>query len=152
LRLGLTGELWMLNRLLSSMGPEAVDAWTGPQREPHDFRVRDVEFEVKSTRSVERVHLINGLTQLVPSLDRSLWLVSLQFEPAGLHAGQSLPEMLTEIRAALTVNARALQKFNDLLSRAYGQINLHADYYAERLQLRTPAQLVPIDSRCPVIT
>src|SRR6478736_1507180 len=50
-QLGLMGELWVLRRLIAVRGPEAVDTWTGPLGETHDFRFGDVEVEVKTTRN-----------------------------------------------------------------------------------------------------
>jgi hypothetical protein len=58
----------------------------------------ELEFEVKSTRDVHRVHMISSLAQLVPSAGRKLYIVSLQFEPAGTGQGTTLPEEVEQVR------------------------------------------------------
>ena len=50
-QIGLWGELWMLRRLGATYGEGVLSAWVGPQGEAHDFRVGNVEFEVKATRN-----------------------------------------------------------------------------------------------------
>ncbi|NVJ19161.1 PD-(D/E)XK motif protein [Myxococcus sp. AM010] len=145
---GLFGELWCLERLHRSEGAEAVDAWVGPLGEPHDFRRGDVEIEVKTTRSAERVHVISGLHQLEPSIGRALFLLSLQAEPAGARSGETLPERVARLRALLSAVPGPAAKFDRLLVRT-GYRDEDAPHYRRRLRLRTPPLLVPVDHRCP---
>ena len=63
-RVGLTGELWALLRLMGTRGAEAVDSWTGPAKEAHDFRLDSDEIEVKTTSGQRRRHQISRLDQL----------------------------------------------------------------------------------------
>ena len=67
LQVGLAGELWTLYRLALTTGAGAVEAWTGPDRQAHDFRLQNSELEVKTTTGETRRHIISRLDQLVPS-------------------------------------------------------------------------------------
>ena len=99
-QIGLIGELWLLDRLREQLGPSTITSWTGPDREPHDFRVGSFEFEVKVTRAEARIHTINGLYQLQQTPGRTLFILSLQLAPAGT-GGQSLPARVHKLRAEL---------------------------------------------------
>ncbi|WP_162159673.1 PD-(D/E)XK motif protein [Cystobacter fuscus] len=145
---GLFGELWLLKRLHQAHGTRAVDAWVGPLGESHDFRYAGTEFEVKTTRSADRVHVISGLHQLEPSSGRSLYLVSLQMEPIGSNSGESLPDRVAALRKVLATSSEQATKFEKLLNRT-GYRNEDAVHYRSKLSLRTPPLLVPVDRKCP---
>lgn len=90
---GLIGELVILERL-TAMRPEALDGWTGPIGQRHDFRRRNVAIEVKtSLRSDAARVTIHGPEQLLPPSDGRLILAHVRLEPvdagalsvAGLH-------------------------------------------------------------------
>jgi hypothetical protein len=82
-QLGLRGELHVLRWLISAVGDDALSAWTGPQKQRHDFRFGQVEIEVKTTRGSKHRHIINGLAQLEPSPKHELYVYSLCFALAG---------------------------------------------------------------------
>ncbi len=149
-QIGLMGELWLLDRLRRTLGPTAIDAWVGPTGEPHDFRLARHEFEVKSTVQASRTHVINGLTQLTPSLGHQLYIVSLQFAPAGAADGESLTEVVNRVREEFAAHGLT-GTFDDRLSQC-GYNAEDADGYAARFRLRTPAALIPVDERCPALT
>lgn len=151
-QLGLTGELWLLDRLLDRNGPGGLDAWMGPRGEPHDFRTGRVEFEVKSTRSATRIHVVNGLRQLVPSRRCRLCVVSLQWEPAGNADGETLPSRIARVRARLASSPGALALFNDLLRDRLHYRDEDAPLYADRLRLRTAPRLIEVGPGMPRIT
>jgi hypothetical protein len=88
--LGLIGELWLLERLLTSQGSEAIGFWVGPASENHDFRYGSCEIEVKTTSQADRVHLINSMHQLEASQGHNLFLQSVHVQMAGGQAGFSL--------------------------------------------------------------
>jgi hypothetical protein len=99
---GLYGELLVLEHLLDVIGADhAIAAWRGPSREEHDFGLASSDLEIKTTMSEVRHHWIRGVTQLQPTPDRTLWLVSIQLTAAG-DGGRSLPELVNDIRGSLT--------------------------------------------------
>jgi hypothetical protein len=149
-QLGLMGELWLLERLVKKFGDIALDAWTGPSRQAHDFRIGNVEFEVKTTRGATHSHFVNGLNQLEPSGGRALYLLSLRLELAGVGSGTTLPEQIASVRTALSESARS--KLDRLLRNAYSYDNAHDRIYSTRLQLASPPRIVPVDSNCPKLT
>jgi hypothetical protein len=148
-QIGLWGELWMLKRLGVIHGHDALSAWVGPHGEAHDFREGDTEFEVKTTRNRRRVHAISDLRQLTPTIEHTLYLVSLQVEPAGLNAGLTLPAFVRMVEASLNSSRGA--EFQGLLD-GIGYSKDHEDHYATPWQLSSPASLVPVDDSCPRLT
>jgi hypothetical protein len=142
-QLGLLGELWLLDRLMDVHGAAALDAWTGPKREAHDFRVNPYEFEVKVTSGERRSHLISGDSQLVASPDHELYLLSLQFA-AGGPGGRSLKDVIEATRdrmASLHVESR----FDEVLESTFQLSPSNLAHYRKRLQLRSRPYLVPVD-------
>lgn len=116
--LGLYGELLMLSGLIRQVGSnEAIDAWRGPDREEHDFGLRGIDLEVKTTASERRSHWIGSLTQLSPVENRPLWLVSYQLTRSGPDDGRTLPSLINNIRDQLS-NTADLQAFERSLQNA----------------------------------
>src|SRR5262249_42972989 len=111
--LGLFGELLTLELLVGKLGPIALDHWTGPTNDKHDFRVRLNEFEVKTTAGASRIHVINGLDQLTPSIKCQLHIISWQMERAGPGSGETLPDRVANVRKALSSKPQALIRFDD---------------------------------------
>ncbi|GAA1290522.1 hypothetical protein Psi02_15180 [Planotetraspora silvatica] len=100
--LGLFGELMLLLGLSREVGPqEALDAWRGTEGEEHDFGLRGHDIEVKTTSAERRTHWIGSLTQLHPTGDRPLWLVSHQLTRAESSDGHTLPELIDAVRHRL---------------------------------------------------
>jgi hypothetical protein len=151
-QVGLMGELWLLMRLISVSGPSAIDSWTGPLREPHDFRFGEVEVEVKSTRGKARNHVINGLEQLKPSEGLTLYLLSLQFEQANTGDITTLPAMVRETRTRLTPLHSSALSFNKLIADCWGYREDDELHYATKYRMRSKPLLVKIDAACPALT
>lgn len=149
-QLGLFGELFVLARLARHLGPDAIDAWTGPWRQPHDFRIRSADIEVKATSGQRRRHTIHGLLQLEPSAERALFIISMSVERGGL-VGQTLAEAVAGISTLLREDARALQRFHASLLRC-GYFADQAAGYPARLSVRGCSWLVPVDASLPRIT
>jgi hypothetical protein len=149
-QLGLRGELIFMRRLIGQIGSSALDAWTGPQRQPHDFRAGGREFEVKTTRSTDHVHVVNGLRQLEPSPGRELYIYSLRLAPAGAYAGTTLPDEIALTRALLSPSGRL--RLDHTLRVFYGYVSEHAGLYPLRMQSAGHALIVPVDQACPRIT
>jgi hypothetical protein len=145
---GLFGELLFLERLILAGVPHAVSTWVGPDRQAHDFRRGDVEFEVKTTSGAKRVHTINGLGQLTPSVDCSLYLISLQTTDAGT-GGASLPELVDRVRTLVPHT-----DLNGLDTRleAAGYVETHRPHYHRRRRLRSNMLMVPILDGTPRLT
>jgi hypothetical protein len=151
-QLGLWGELWMLRRLAAHNGARAIASWVGPQGETHDFRIGQVEYEVKTTRNRTRQHVISDARQLVPSPECSLYVLSLQTEPAGLNAGLSLADAVERTRKVLGQDSEAIKTFNGLLVDRLSYSDADTVHYEAKLQLRSKAILVPVDEKCPQLT
>lgn len=152
-QLGLFGELAVLDALISRDGLKAVECWTAYTQngsERHDFRIGNAEIEVKSTRSRKRLHVIHGLTQMVESPGRRLYVLSLKFEHGG-NSGRSLADRVNSVRARLKADARYSQLFEQKL---HGTNFRDADsvYYSVRLIPADYPRLIPVDDQFPRIT
>lgn len=146
-QLGLLGELWLIRRLVDAMGPAGYDAWTGPLGETHDFRLGRREIEVKTTGGERRSHMISSEGQLRPSPDHELYILSLQYAPAGA-GGNSLGETVTKLRERCRSVGRCGQ-LDAVLERSFGIDFENLHQYRERRQLRSTPYLVPITEAFP---
>ncbi|KAB2340887.1 PD-(D/E)XK motif protein [Actinomadura rudentiformis] len=100
--LGLFGELLFVLGLYDAVGvAEAVAAWRGPEFEEHDFGLRGLDIEVKTTSGERRTHWIDSPSQLQPVAGRALWLVSYQLTAPGAEGGATLPELIQWVRDLL---------------------------------------------------
>lgn len=80
--LGLIGELVIL-RALAKNSPQALDAWTGPYEQRHDFRRREHAIEVKTSSRADAVSVsISSCEQLAEPAGGSLVLVHVNVERA----------------------------------------------------------------------
>jgi hypothetical protein len=147
---GLFGELWLLERLILVHGPPGVDAWVGPDRQAHDFRVEDAEFEVKTTSGTRRVHTINGAGQLQPSPGSTLYLLSLKLTDAG-SGGRTLAQAVTAIEELLSEAAEAKARFRSKLN-VLRYRDADAPHYPRRRKLRERAALIRIEDGVPRLT
>lgn len=144
-QVGLYGELWFLLSLSSVRGLRvAHTAWTGPSGGAHDFRLGNLEFEVKTTLRERRLHKINGLTQLTASVGCVLHILSLQFTDAGQGAGMSLSALVAVVRSELKDELELGRAFEDALS-ARGYSDVHAASYQAPWKLRTLPALIAAD-------
>lgn len=147
-RVGLFGELLVLLALVGDLGPAtAVAAWRGPAAEEHDFGLVDVDLEVKTTLGERREHWISTATQLAPTGDRPLYLVSVQLTAAGLGAGWNLPSLVDAVRSASAGD----KPFEVGLQRA-GYRDVDADLYRSQWALRTSPAFFEVDERFPALT
>lgn len=145
---GLFGELLFLERLLLNGTNGAVASWVGPDRQPHDFRLGVFEFEVKTTSGTKRVHTINGLGQLQPSVDCALYLISMQITDAGT-GGRSLPELADALRSVVP---EADKKQYDQRLALSGYIARHAPHYGRRRRLRSDIAMILVEDGVPRLT
>jgi hypothetical protein len=147
---GLLGELWVLDRLFGSLGSDALEAWTGPRGEAHDFRLGVREFEVKATRTERRIHWITSTTQLVPSPGRELFVLSVQFAAAGAGPGVSIRDRVRGLEALLEPQGR-IPEFEALLQTRYGLSLDDAEHYGDLVQFRSEPRLIPVTDELPCI-
>jgi hypothetical protein len=80
-QVGLFGELLVLRSLmLPALGPVAVDQWSGPESERHDFVSGTLHLEVKTTRRSRHEHEISRVDQLRCPTGRQLLVASVLLE------------------------------------------------------------------------
>ncbi|WP_435246023.1 PD-(D/E)XK motif protein [Streptomyces sp. NRRL F-5630] len=117
-RTGLLGELATLGSVARELGwEEALRSWRGPFGEEHDFGLRDLDAEVKTTSSEEPRHTVHGLGQLTPTGSRPLWLVSLGVTRAG-SGGVTLAQYVEHTRKRIQREAPgAGRRFEQALER-----------------------------------
>jgi hypothetical protein len=150
-QIGLLGELLVLERMISIDGPDALEAWIGPQGEPHDFRITVNEIEVKTSTSTRRIHSINNFAQLVPSPGSSLFIMSVLLGAPGKESGFSLASKIKSINSYLSSAPDRQSQFNKLLE-CVGYSELDHSHYERRFALRRPLAIIPVDAKFPSIT
>lgn len=145
---GLIGELFVLEHLVDVLGPDqALSAWVGPASEEHDFAFGDVRVECKTTTNERRVHVISGLTQLVPLPDTSLVLLSNQATRAGT-GGRTLPELVTAITSLFPGLGERVRQ----LLQGAGWCESDSGLYQSTWSLRSTPRCYLVDDRFPALT
>lgn len=148
-QLGLAGELLTLLALANQSGPnEALESWRGPMSEEHDFGLASSDVEVKVTLNERRKHWVSSLTQLVPTGNRTLYLLSIQLTPSGAGVGWSLPVLIEMVREVPAIHREAL----DLIIASARYRDEDADLYRARWTLRTTPEFFLVDDQFPKIT
>jgi hypothetical protein len=146
---GLIGELSLVAGLVATTTPEgALQAWRGGTEE-HDFGLPHLDVEVKTTTSETRIHRISSLTQLEPTGDRPLWLLSLQLTKAG-SGGTNVAELVRRVRALLPTST--LRDGFDDRAQAAGWRHRYADDTLQCWRLRTEPALFHITADFPRLT
>jgi len=149
-QIGLIGELLFLEHLVERSGIDMLDSWLGPMGEPHDFRLRMREFEVKTTINPRRVHTINGLDQLAPSEGCSLHLVSVMLGPSGAGPGYSLADKVIALSRQFSGMPQRFEQLLHLLE-ACGYRNEDRNYYTRRYSPRRPMAIIQVGDSFPKI-
>lgn len=153
-QVGLCGELVFLEALIGSIGgTAAVSAWTARTlqfAERHDFRTRNLDLEIKTTRGAIRQHIIHGLKQLEASPRSDLYVVSLRLEGAGAGTGTTLSDRVGSIRNRLANAHEALASFNERLKAAKYR-DADTESYSEKLRLADAPVLVKVENSFPRI-
>lgn len=131
---GLFGELLVLKDIASYDPHRAMDTWTGPAKDEHDFTGAGAAIEVKTTTVREgRVVRIHGVEQLAAPLGGTLFLAFIRLDVDV--SGTSVPALVAEIFES-GVDRRA---FLERLARAgYDQ--------AKSLEYELPA-FIPCERR-----
>ncbi|PXW31289.1 UNVERIFIED_CONTAM: putative PD-(D/E)XK family protein DUF4420 [Williamsia faeni] len=148
-QIGLFGELLVLISISRHSTPSAaIAAWRGPDREEHDFGLLDGDLEVKTTTAERRTHWISSFTQLLPSSQRTLHLLSIQVTGAANGPGASLMDLVEVARSLPGIDLPAL----DRSLRASGYREHHADLYRTKWALRSTPRFYLVDTRFPALT
>ena len=110
-QVGLFGELLVLRSLMIPvLGTAAVDQWSGPDSERHDFVGGSLHLEVKTTRKSRPEHEISCLDQLRVPEGRHLLFVSVQLEQS-VGGDETLATQLDATVDLLRADAAALDAF-----------------------------------------
>jgi hypothetical protein len=136
---GLFAELWVLREhVMAKVSPiTALRCWVGPEAEAQDFVHGDRAIEVKSTTSSHPDFIfISSEHQLDSTGLRSLWLDVVRLEDSGL--GQSLPELVEDIRTKLACDSTASSEFDAKLARA-GYLDVSATRYDRKYEVASEA-------------
>lgn len=149
---GLFGELIFLRRIADGIGwARAAKCWQGPFSEEHDFTLPVTDVEVKTTRSEHRLHKISSITQLLPKLNRPLFLVSVQITPGLGKGSQSLAQLVSSVvSAAIQEAPQAVEVIRGRLQEQ-GWFDDDAPQYNTRYHLRAPLAAIPVDRSCPAV-
>ena len=133
---GLIGELSILGQLIQAVGVDAsLEAWKGPNRELHDFRLAAFRMEVKTWSDEQLPRLfISDPSQIVVDEKYPVWLVTVQISP-NEKSGQTLCNLVDSLRTVM--DAAQLDIYNALLAD-YGYLAEQAELYPERYSTRDP--------------
>jgi Putative PD-(D/E)XK family member, (DUF4420) len=135
---GLFAELWLARSLLDHLEPLAVvQAWTGPDRAPHDFQFGSCAIEVKATIAKQhQVLRIASERQLDSTGVNHLFLFHLSLD---VHrgAGETLPAIIDTLRTRLEGTYAAQQLEKGLV---------HAGYLTSQSHLYGEAGYTPRES------
>jgi hypothetical protein len=143
---GLFGELTVLEHLLRGnafLRPTRI--WTGPDRQPHDFRLADRSWEVKTLGRSRSTVEIHGLDQLAPPPSGNLTLILVRLVEDT--SGTSLPELAERV-----VNAAADSRgvIEQLAKAGYSAAD--ADLYATTRYGRPQLLGLTVDADFPALT
>jgi hypothetical protein len=149
--IGLVGELLVLSHLVSTRGDEALPSWRGFAAEEHDFDLGPEDLEVKTTTSERRRHWISSITQLQPTPNRPLWLLSIQLTGAAPGVdGFGLGTLVESLRRKVVRPAARTLLENQL--GLLGADETLASLYTRRFRLRTPPKAFEVSTAFPAIT
>jgi hypothetical protein len=127
---GLFGELWFMRHyLIDGVGAlEAVRAWKGPEQAIHDYQLRNLSVEIKTTIAKQHTKfLVSSERQLDSSSVPRLVVFQVAVE-AVRSATMTLPALISDVRSALSQNAEARDLLEDLLLDA-GYLDRHEQFY-----------------------
>lgn len=145
---GLFGELLVVKALVDTATAGAT-AWRGGLSEEHDFGFGDADVEAKTTSADKRHHWIHGLTQLVPTGDTPLWLLSVQITRGGEGQGHTLPALIDQLLATTSGGDR--ERIAQNLA-AVGWHDEQRDLFDERWRLRSAPRPFRVGAGFPRLT
>ena len=131
---GLYGELRFLKKCLTSTAQlyyDIVQNYVGTNKAMRDFQGKNWAVEVKTTSmNNPQILIINGERQLDDTLVGNLYLYHCSVE-VSKQTGESLPEMVHNIREILKDDVAAYSLFNAKLFEA-GYLEIHESLYLKR--------------------
>jgi hypothetical protein len=133
--IGLVGELTLLRGIIDAGVPmaAAIESWVGPLDGVRDFELGTGSIEVKATLSAAGFPAkIGSLEQLDDSVRQPLFLAGARLRQT--QTGQSLPELVAEMRDVAAGEAEAVRLLSERLIAA-GYFDAHADRYIRRFTL-----------------
>jgi len=149
-QIGLIGELMLIREIESRFGIEAAQgAWLGPFREEHDFKLPFFDIEVKTTAAERREHQIGSLTQLEPTFERPLYLLSMQLTRSGASTQTTSLRGISEQLIGLSLDKGA-QLIRGL--EAAGWRPDHLDLYGTEYGVRTEPLMFLVDEQFPKLS
>jgi len=131
---GLYGELRFLKKCLvlsSESYYDIINNYIGTNRSLRDFQGKNWAVEVKTTSTNNpQLLIINGERQLDDSMIDTLYLYHCSVE-VSKQTGETLPEMVENIRCIIDNDVASLSLFNAKLFEA-GYLDIHKNIYSNR--------------------
>lgn len=149
--IGLVGELTLLRAIIDAGVPlaSAIESWVGPLHGVRDFELGTGALEVKATLSAAGFPAkIGSLEQLDDSVHQPLFLAGARLRQT--ETGQSLPELVAEMRDIAAGEAEAVRLLSERLISA-GYFDAHADRYVRRFAL-ADTRVVEVKDGFPRLT
>jgi hypothetical protein len=110
-QVGLYGELLALEKIMiPALGSRAIDHWSGPDNERHDFVGRSLHLEVKTTRRRRHEHEISRVDQLSVPAPRRLLVLSILLEQS-VQGTHSLADRIDAVLDLIRHDATASDTF-----------------------------------------
>lgn len=148
---GLFGELYVLADLVSAIGANAINSWSGPAKRLQDFQFDHASIEVKTAGGAEaNIIRITSERQLDHDGARVLHLVALGVEKRSGGHGVTLPEQVACARTRAR-EAGALSRFEETLLSA-GYLGTQEHLYQDRRYLVRSRSVHRVDIGFPRIT
>jgi hypothetical protein len=137
---GLVGELTVLGRLATLVGPRAaIAAWKGPSGSPKDFELHGHCIEVKSRRSAAQPFVqISNEFQLSDVEGHRLWLCILAVDKVASPFGETLTDTVAKVGSLLLQTDPSIAEEWDHCLSAAG-FRLEDDYSEFRWVVSAPA-------------
>ena len=149
--IGLVGELTLLRAIIDAglLLASAIESWVGPLDGIRDFEIGTGSLEVKATLSAAGFPAkIGSLEQLDDSVRQPLFLAGARLRQTD--TGQSLPELVAEMRDVAAGEAEAMRLLSERLIAA-GYFDAHADRYIRRFAL-ADTRIVEVKEGFPRLT
>ena len=105
---GLYGELFILKEMVTRNPGYALDSWSGPDMELHDFTTTHGDLEVKTSRTEGLDVTISSLKQLDVPADRPLALARVRVESSPL--GQNISDIANDLCRMGVIRDQLLEK------------------------------------------
>lgn len=133
---GLYGELLCLQQLIDIHGPAAVNFWTGCGYETHDFYVKGNAVEVKTTsnKAPYKLHISSEYQLDDKEITGELFVDFYALRKSSAD-GETLPDIISDIRKRIAENPMLTQKF-DVSLEDYGYYDGLEDKYQTGYHIR----------------